>query len=452
MAPLALLLKERGFEVSGSDANPFPPMSDLLAKAGVPIKIGFSPSHLEPPPDLVIVGNAVSKNNPEVETLLAKKIPYLSMPQALERFFLVDRVPIVVAGTHGKTTTSGLLAWLLESAGRRPGFLVGGVLRNLERSAQVGFPPYFVLEGDEYDTAFFDKGPKFLHYHPKFLVLNPIEFDHADIYHNLDEVMTSFRRLAETMPTDGFTALHAGSENVQRLIPSLKGEWVTFGLSTKADVTADRIRWGEASRFRLIERGKPVAELATPLWGEHNLENLLGVIAILRRIGLTPDEIQRGLAGFQGMKRRQEILGTWNGITLVDDFAHHPTAIHETLKGLRGRFPGRRLWALFEPRSNTTRRNIFQQEFTACFEAADCVVLAPVYQPEKIPEPERLDPGKIARQLEQAGKRALAASTIDEIVPFVLEETRPGDLVCLMSNGNFGGLGQRLASRWKDPS
>ena len=447
MGALAGLLKARGFEVTGSDQNVFPPMSDQLAALGVSVQSGFSPENLNPAPDLVIIGNAVSRNNPEVEAVLAKGIPYSSMPQCLWERFLQERFRIVVAGTHGKTTTTGLLAWLLERTGNSPGFLVGGLLPNFGGSSQLGEGNCFVVEGDEYDSSCFDKGPKFLHYRPQILILNPIEFDHADIYRDLPHLMTSFEKLVDAMPKEGLVIAHAANSNVRSLLSRIPCRTVTFGITAGADVAATDLRLEEKIRFRLQLRGKDQGELSTPLIGRHNVENLLGVLAVTTELGIPLSSLQLPLSEFRGVKRRQEVLGTFRGVTVIDDFANHPTAIRETLRALRGRYPRARLWAIFEPRSHTTRRRIFQREFVEAFSAADRVVLGAVYQPERIPPDERLDPGQLVADLVRNGKEASYLPAVDEISAAAAREARSGDVICLMSNGSFGDLAGKLIAR-----
>lgn len=447
MGPLAILLKEKGYEISGSDQNIYPPMSDQLAQWGIPVKRGYSPENLNPAPDLVVIGNAVSRNHPEVEATRTRNIPYLSMPEALDRFFLKDRTPLVVAGTHGKTTATALLTWLLERTGQKPGYLVGGILKNFNRASGAGGGKYFVVEGDEYDSAFFDKGPKFLHYHPEYLILNPIEFDHADIYRDLPHLMTSFEKLIEMMPKHGVVIAHAANANARSLLSRIPCRTVTFGIGFDADFSATDIRLEEESRFRLMVRGKKSLELASPLIGRHNVENLLAVVALLFELGIGVEPIPAALAEFQGIRRRQEILGTFRGVTLVDDFAHHPTAVRETLAALRTRYPRARIHAIFEPRSQTTRRKVFQTDFASAFGAADRVIFGPVYQPEKIPPEERLDPEAIVADLARQNKEAAALPSVEAIAESVGLEARSGDVVCLMSNGSFGGLAAKLATR-----
>ncbi len=448
MASLAGLLKEKGFEVTGSDTNVYPPMSDQLASLGIPVQIGYRAENVTVTrPDLVVVGNAISKGNIEVEEVQKRNIPLLSMPQALSRFFLEDRLPIVITGTHGKTTTASLLAWTLERGGRSPGFFVGGILKNFSRSYQLGTGKPFILEGDEYDTAFFDKGPKFLHYRPQMLILNAVEFDHADIYRDLDHLLESFSKLIDLMPKEGLIVADRESANVRNLIAKAPCRVITFGFGKEADLTAADLSFGEKSRFRLLKNGREIGLFESPLPGRHNLKNLLGVIGVALELGLNPSEIREALASFEGIKRRQEVLAEIGGITVIDDFAHHPTAVRETLEALRGKYGPRRLWAVFEPRSNTTRRNIFQKEFASAFDPADRVLFAAPYLPEKIPEAERLHPEEVVDDLKARGKNARYVPSIDEIVALLKKEGRSGDVICLMSNGGFGGIYDKILRR-----
>ena len=441
MASLAGLLKEKGYEVTGSDQNVYPPMSDQLAAMGVHVLIGYKPENLDvAKPDLAVVGNAISKDNAEILEVQKRGLPLLSMSQAIAEFFLENRFPIVVAGTHGKTTTASLLSWILERSGQSPSFFVGGILKNFGRSYQLGQGDYFVLEGDEYDTAFFDKGPKFLHYRPRMLILNAVEFDHADIYRNLDHVMESFAKLVALLPKDGLILADGDNANVRKLIANAPCRVITFGLEKGAALTADEIAFGEKTSFRALKDGGDVGRFASPLPGRHNLKNLLGVLGILLELGVTAADVQRALAEFENVKKRQDVLGAFKGVTLIDDFAHHPTAVAETLAALRGRYGRAKLWAIFEPRSNTTRRNIFQKDFAQAFDAADEIIFAAPYLAEKIPEGERLHPEKVVADLKARGKKAFFLPSIDDIVALIARDTKPGDVVCFMSNGGFGGI------------
>jgi UDP-N-acetylmuramate: L-alanyl-gamma-D-glutamyl-meso-diaminopimelate ligase len=357
---------------------------------------------------------------------------------------LENRFPLVVAGTHGKTTTASLLAWVLERSGQSPSFFVGGILKNFGRSYQLGQGDYFVLEGDEYDTAFFDKGPKFLHYRPRILILNAVEFDHADIYRNLDHVLESFSKLIALLPKDGLIFADGDNANVRKLIAGAPCRVVIFGLEADASLTADQIALGDKTAFRALRDGKEIGRFESPLPGRHNLKNLLGVLGVALELGITATDVQRSLSEFESVKRRQEVLATIKGVTLIDDFAHHPTAVAETLAAIRGKYAHRRLWAVFEPRSNTTRRNIFQKDFAAAFDAADEVVFAAPYLAEKIPEGERLHPEEVVSDLKARGKKARYVPSVDDIVAVLNGETRDGDVVCFMSNGAFSGIYEKI--------
>ncbi len=448
MASLAGLLKEKGHVVSGSDANVYPPMSDQLAALGIPVQNGYRPENIGQP-DLVIIGNAVSKTNEEVQEILRRGLPYYSMPQAVGELFLKERYPLVVAGTHGKTTTSALLAWSLERTGQAPGFLVGGILKNFGKSYQLGTGDYFVVEGDEYDSAFFDKGPKFLHYRPKALILNPVEFDHADIYRDLAHVMEAFSKLVRLLPKDGLILACSDSPNVLKLIADAPCRVLRYGLQEGADLTARDISLDGSTRFRLLKKGQDLGEMISPLLGRHNIQNLLGVLGVLLDLGIHLDDIRAALLEFQGVKRRQEILAEIRGITVMDDFAHHPTAVMETLAALRSRYPSGRLWAIFEPRSNTTRRKVFQNEFLGAFDSADEIIFAAPYLSEKIPEEDRLDPGLVVEGLKKRGKSTRYIPSVDAIVDILAAEARSGDVLCFMSNGGFGGVHAKTVEKLK---
>ncbi|MDO8461944.1 MAG: UDP-N-acetylmuramate--L-alanine ligase [Deltaproteobacteria bacterium] len=459
MGSLAGLLKEKGFEVSGSDANIYPPMSDQLQKLGVRLDEGYRAENLLPRPDLVVVGNAVSKTNPEVVALLQNEIPYCSMPEALKEFFLKGKKSLVVAGTHGKTTTASILSWLLTEASLDPCCFVGGILKNFDRSYRFGNGPYCVTEGDEYDTAFFDKGPKFVHYNPYAVLLGPVEFDHADIYKDLPQVLDAFEKLIGVLPENGLLVASADNPNTISLAKKFKGNVITYGFSPEAQFRAESFSFGPAggagptgTSFRLFKLDQFLGVIESPMMGEHNIQNLLGVIALLLQIGLSLDQMRRGLKTFQGVKRRQEVRGVVSDIVVIDDFAHHPTAIAETLKAIRARYKGYKLWALFEPRSNTSRRNTFQEEFASAFQGADQVVIADLYQPEKIPEGERLDISKLVGSLQIKGIKARFLPTVDEIVATVRQEVSSHSVLLVMSNGGFGGIHDKLLISLGEPS
>ncbi|MBI3611023.1 MAG: UDP-N-acetylmuramate:L-alanyl-gamma-D-glutamyl-meso-diaminopimelate ligase [Nitrospirae bacterium] len=452
MAALAGMLKAAGYRVTGSDANVYPPMSTMLERQGISYRVGFRPENIEPDTDLVVIGNAVSKTNPEVLAVLERGLPYRSFPQALAEFFLDGRVPIVVAGTHGKTTTAALAAWVLDCAGLSPGFLIGGWVKNFDANSRPGTGRYFVVEGDEYDTAFFDKGPKFLHYRPHAAILTSIEFDHGDIYNSLDEIKAAFRTFVRLIPSDGMLLAAEGDPNVQEVIREASCDTSTYGLNSSGRWHAEEIRFDtKGVSFRVMKDRTDLGRFRSPLVGKHNLNNAVAVIGLAFSLGLSADAIQKGIESFHGVKRRQEVAGEVNGIIVMDDFAHHPTAIRETLAGLRLQYPGRRIWAIFEPRSATSRRNVFQREFPSSFEPADRIVIAGLFAPEKIPAEQRLDPKRVAEDLRVLGKEAAFIPTADEIVRTVSPQLKSGDLVCVMSSGGFDGIHGKLLKALAGP-
>jgi len=448
MASLAGMLRSRGYEVTGSDQNVYPPASTLLERLAIPVRTGFRPENLEPPPDLVIVGNAVSRTNAEVEAVLARGLPYTSMAEALRRFFLAGKRSLVVAGTHGKTTSTALLARVLEAAGRDPGLMVGGEALDFGGNFRLGNGADFVIEGDEYDTAFFDKEPKFLHYEPKALILTAIEFDHADIYRDVDQVTAAFVKLCRLLPRDAPLIACADFPRVAIALGEAAATAESFGFAANADWRAVDIRdENQRTRFTAVVRGRSEIEIATRLMGEMNVRNSLGVYALCRRLGLSPEEIREGIGSFRGVRRRQEVLAE-EPVTVLDDFAHHPTAIAGTIEAVRRRYPGRRLWAVFEPRSNTSRRRIFQQEFPAALAGADRVILAQVFYKETdaLAPDERLSVDGVVAELRRRELDAETLPTTNEILERLRRETRAGDVVVFMSNGAFGGIPSRFAA------
>jgi UDP-N-acetylmuramate: L-alanyl-gamma-D-glutamyl-meso-diaminopimelate ligase len=461
MGTLAGMLKARGFHVTGSDQNIYPPMSEMLAQWEIPILKGFQAENLNPKPDLVIVGNAVSKTNPEVEALLASGIRYLSLPQALSEFFLEEKKSLVVAGTHGKTTTTILLSWILYALGLDPSFLVGGISKNFNASYRLGEGEYFVIEGDEYDTAFFDKGPKFWHYRPYQAILTGVEFDHADIYRDLEHLTGSFRRFVELIPPEGKLFLCGDNENVMKLIPHAQCPIITYGLGSSCEVHAEKISFSSAGvKFELIEKNKNLGEFRSPLPGRHNLQNLLGVLALILRAPSPStgegwgegdnahlNHLQNAVSKFQGVKRRQEIKGIAKGITIIDDFAHHPTAVAETIDAIRTQYPTQKIWAIFEPRSNTSRRAVFQKDYAQALAHADEIVIAKVFMPEKVKNAPLLDETKLAQEIALQGKPVIHDLEVDEIVSYVTARAKKGDVLLVMSNGGFGGIHQKLLER-----
>jgi UDP-N-acetylmuramate: L-alanyl-gamma-D-glutamyl-meso-diaminopimelate ligase len=445
MASLAAMLQERGYEVAGSDEAAYPPMSEFLAAKGIGILQGFRSANLQPVPDLVVVGNAISRGNPEVEYLLNFKIPRTSFPAAVSDFFLRDRTSVVVTGTHGKTTTTSMIAWALQRAGREPGFLIGGIAENFQSSYGLGNGHLFVIEGDEYDSAFFDKGPKFLHYLPDLAVIGNVEFDHADIYPNLEAVCVQFRRFVNLIPERGFLAVGADSACAVEVSRGALCEKETFALEGEHDWSARDIRLeGERSCFDILHRGKLYCHVRLPLFGTFNVRNALAATAVLRRAGLSEDDIQEGLEEFRGVRRRLQFLGEIRNIRIYQDFAHHPTAVRETLKAVRAAFPRERLWAIYEPRSATSRRNVFQHEIAAALCEADCVVLPPLFKPEKVPEGDRLSLARLVADLRAAGRSVWNPDGVASIIDLVCAEARGGDVIVILSNGGFGGIFEKL--------
>ena len=446
MASLAGLLQSRGYRVTGSDQNVYPPMSTYLQGVGISILSGYRAAHLQPRPDLVVIGNAISRNNPEADAALSQGIPYISFPQALGLFLIQSRTSLVVAGTHGKTTTSALAAWVLARAGLDPGFFIGGVSLNFNSGWNPGSGDYVVLEGDEYDSAFFDKGPKFLHYRPHNVILTSVEFDHADIYRDLDHLKEAFRRLVELIPSSGCLIACIDYGAVREVVGAAHCRLLYYSDKISADWTANNIhiRHGK-SLFEPIYRGASDGVVELNMIGRHNVQNALAVYAMGRELGIDRDKLRDGLATFAGVKRRQEIKGNKGGVLVMDDFAHHPTAVKETLSGVKEAYPGRRLWAIFEPRSNTSRRNIFEQEFAQALALADRIVIAGLHQPEKVPEPERLSVEKVVRAINGAGEpRAVAIEKADSIASYVAENAVPNDIVVVMSNGGFDGVQDKI--------
>ncbi len=450
MASLAGMLKERGFHVTGSDNAAYPPMSDLLASLGIPVSQPFSESNLQPRPDLVVVGNAISRGNSELEYVLDHHLPLQSMPQVLHDEFLAGHERLVVAGTHGKTTTSSLLAWLFYHAGRAPSFLIGGIPENFGSSFMLGEGDEFILEGDEYDTAFFDKGPKFLHYFPDAVILTSVEFDHADIYKDLDEVKTAFKRLVNLVPRRGLLLAWDGHPNVDECVGRAFCRVERYGFEEVSTWRISDVAYTSASTsWSVLRDGTPWAEFDFSLAGEYNVLNATAAAAMAANYGIPKDTIAEALRGFRSVKRRLEVKAEVYGITIIDDFAHHPTAIAGTLKAVSTRYPGRRLWAILEPRSNTLRRKVFQSELAESLSLADQVVLAGIFKSQAIPEPERLDPAAVVAALKEGGKPARLLDTADAIVESISPELREGDVVVILSNGGFGGIYEKLPARLK---
>ena len=447
MATLAAMLKRKGLDVRGSDADVYPPMSDFLAAEGIPVFSGYRAEQITSELDLVIVGNAISRGNPELEEVLDRKIRYCSLPEAIREHFLWGARSIVIAGTHGKTTTTSLTGWVLTDGGADPSVLVGGIARNFGEhgsSYRMGGGRDFVIEGDEYDSAFFDKTAKFLKYLPDIAVINNVEFDHADIYADMDAVTTAFARLVRLVPRKGLLLIGADSPAAQALASRAVSRLQTFGTSPGLDWQAHDLEAEAGStRFRVRHKGEHFGEFTVPLLGAHNVRNALAAIAVATEVGIDPTRIHDALRRFAGVKRRLEVSGVADGVTVYDDFAHHPTAVAETLNGLRAAQPSARIWAVFEPRSASSCRRIFQAEFARAFGAADEVLIAPVFR-STLPEDERLSVSELVSDLRCSGQSAHAPASLDEIVTTIVREHRPGDLVVLMSNGGFGGIHGKL--------
>jgi UDP-N-acetylmuramate: L-alanyl-gamma-D-glutamyl-meso-diaminopimelate ligase len=440
MAALAGLLHDDGCRVTGSDGRLYPPTSTILERLGLEVHEGFDPAHLNPAPDVVVVGNAISRGNPEVEELLDRRLAHTSMPRLISERFLEGRHSIVVAGTHGKTTTASMLAWVLESAGREPGFLIGGAPANFDSSYRIGRGKAFVIEGDEYDTAFFDKGPKFMHYRPDTALVGTVEFDHADIYGDLQQVKTVFRRLVNLVPRRGLVVLDEDCAVTREVAAGALSRIEGYGFE-RGLWRATAFSEGESGAlFRLLRGGEPFADLSLGVGGMHNVRNALAVAAAASEQGLSPDEIAAGLASFRGVSRRLELKGEAGGVLVLDDFAHHPTAIAETLATVRRRYPDRRIRAVVEPRSWSMRRNVFQERLPAAFDAADEVVIAEVYAADALTVDERLDPEKLIDDLQAGGGEARYLPKVEEIVSYLSGSAHAGDVVVVMSNGAFGGI------------
>jgi UDP-N-acetylmuramate: L-alanyl-gamma-D-glutamyl-meso-diaminopimelate ligase len=447
MAALAGMLAERGYRVSGSDNQLYEPTASLLAHLRVEVKPNFGAHNLTPPPDLVVVGNVITRNNPEAQALMASALPYVSMPEALWHFFLSARRVLMVAGTHGKTTSTAMMAHVLIAAGGDPSTLVGGVAKDFGSNYRLGAGGDFVIEGDEYDTAFFDKRPKFLHYRPRGAIITAVEFDHADIYRDLDHVKSAFRALAQEMDPAGLLVVCADSPAAIEVTEETRAWRATYGLGAGEFRAVDVSVGAEGARFS-IERGGKLIEkgMRLPIGGRMNVANALGVSVLLAEFGVNQDELASGLESFRGVVRRQEVIGEVGGITVIDDFAHHPTAIRATLAAVAERFAGRRILAAFEPRSNTARRNVFQHEFAASFDRAARVYLAPVYFKENDPIPAagRLSVNALAEAISARGPAAFACASTEEILNRMAADARSGDVALLMSNGPFDNLKNRL--------
>ncbi len=459
MASLAGMLQERGFRVTGSDAASYPPMSTFLETLGIPVAQPFAEANLDPRPDLVVIGNALSRGNVELERVLDQRIPFCSLPQILHDEFLVGKDVLVVAGTHGKTTTTSMLAWIFETAALHPSFLIGGIAENFGRSFGLGQGQHFILEGDEYDTAFFDKGPKFLHYFPDSVILTSVEFDHADIYKDLEAVETAFKRLVNLVPRRGRiiafdsreTAGENQSANLDRCLQKAFCPVERYGLSDRANWRIANLNLAEEkTSWSIFRDQKPWADFNFPLGGEYNVWNATAAAALAAHYQISKDVIAQALQTFRSVKRRLEVKAQIDGITIIDDFAHHPTAIAQTIRALRSRYPQSRLWVVLEPRSNTMRRNVLQDALARSLAQADEVVIAAIFKSEAIPAPERLDLDRVAAEIQKQGKPARILPDADAIVQAIAPQLRPHDVVAILSNGGFGGIYEKLPQRLRE--
>lgn len=451
MGAFAGMLQAAGFEVRGSDRNVYPPMSTELSALGIPWMEGWDAAHLDWAPDLVIVGNVCRRDNPESVAAEARGIPSVSFPQAFGDLFLVDAVPVVVTGTHGKTTTTALTTCVLHHVGAAPGMLVGGVTRNFDSTFLLGggAGAPFVVEGDEYDTAWFDKGPKFLHYRPRICVLNNIEFDHADIYDTLEEIEENFDRLMDLLGPETLLLANVDDPLVMKRAARAQGRVRTYGFGPEASLRAIDVEPNAAGcAFTFVEDSLARGRVQSPLAGRHNVWNALAAIGVARSLGYSIEAAVAGLAEYRGVKKRQEEKGAARGVLVIDDYGHHPTAIDETLRALRARYPGRRLWAVYEPKSNTARRNVHQQAYAACFDAADQVLFSrPFVKEDKLTADEKLDLDQLVADLTARGRPARHRPTVDALVTLLADEAQPGDVVVFMSSSGFEGIHDKLLAR-----
>lgn len=442
MASLAGLLKEKGYRVTGSDINFYPPMSTQLETLKIPIMTGYKAENLEPAPNMVIVGNVISRDNPEAQRLMELGLPYMSLPQAMSEFLIENRNSVVIAGTHGKTTTTSLAAWVADCAGLNPGFLVGGIPKNYNQSFKVPRGDWFVIEGDEYDTAFFDKVPKFIHYKPKFVILTSIEFDHADIYKDLDAVKDAFIKLLKLIPQDGVLIYNAEDKNIASILHHCQAPKVSYGWK-QGDVQIHEHRVQRTGiEFSLSYKNRP-HEFFLPMFGEYNVWNAAAVYALVEHTGWKVS-LKDAFTRFQGVKRRQELIGSPNNIQIIEDFAHHPTAVEKTIVTFKNRPGGGKIHAVFEPRSATSRRNIFQDDYARAFKQSDFVYIAKPFAQEKIPLEQRFSSEKLVGEVNEAGSKAYLCQDVPDIIAHIKENARPGDTVLVMSNGGFDGIYGKL--------
>jgi UDP-N-acetylmuramate: L-alanyl-gamma-D-glutamyl-meso-diaminopimelate ligase len=452
MAPLAGMLREHGFRVTGSDSGVYPPASTLLESLGISFFNSFDAAHLQPAPDLVVVGNIIARGNPELEEVLDRRISYRSMPEILEEVFLPGKHSIVVSGTHGKTTTTAMLAWIFHTAGKRPNFLVGGVAENFGKSYGLGGGPEFILEGDEYETAFWDRGPKFFHYHPDDLIVTSLEYDHADIYPDFETYELAFRRLVNLVPRRGRVVLWGDTAEsgpaLQRAAEKAFCPVETYGFGAENDWVASDLAIEDGTmRFQVTHLGKSFGNFALTATGRHNVLNAMSAMVVAQGRGISADEIGAALATFRSVKRRMDVKGEIGGVLIVDDFAHHPTAVKATIDAARARWPGRRLWAILEPRSNSMRRKVFQEALPKALALSDRVILGGVFRALQLGDENRLDPETVAASVRALGKDARVFPSSDAIAEHLVAQAQAGDLLLIMSNGSFDGLCEKLLKK-----
>ena len=452
MAPLAGMLREHGFRVTGSDSGVYPPASTFLERLGIEFNHAFAAENLRPAPDLVVIGNIIARGNPELEEVLDRRIPYRSMPEILEEVFLPGRHSIVVSGTHGKTTTTAMLAWMFYTASRRPNFLVGGVAENFGKSYGLGGGEEFILEGDEYETAFWDRGPKFFHYHPDDLIITSLEYDHADIYPDFESYQLAFRRLVNLVPRRGRLVIWGDAEEAGQALRGAAEKAFcpveTYGFAEGNDwVTSEFTLNGDMMRFRVAHHGKPFGEFSMAATGRHNVLNAVAAVIVAQGRGIAAGEIAKALATFRSVKRRMDVKGEIGGVLMVDDFAHHPTAVKATIEAARGRWPGRRLWAILEPRSNSMRRKVFQEALPKALALGDRVILGGVFRAQQLGDENRMDPESVAANVRDLGKDARVLASSEAIAEHLAAEARAGDVLLIMSNGSFDGLCEKLLKK-----
>jgi UDP-N-acetylmuramate: L-alanyl-gamma-D-glutamyl-meso-diaminopimelate ligase len=452
MSPLAGMLREHGFRLTGSDSGVYPPASTLLESLGISFFHSFDAANMQPAPDLVVIGNIIARGNPELEEVLDRKIPYRSMPEILEEVFLPEKHSIVVSGTHGKTTTTAMLAWIFQTAGKRPNFLVGGVAENFGKSYGLGGGAEFILEGDEYETAFWDRGPKFFHYHPNDLIITSLEYDHADIYPDFETYQLAFRRLVNLVPRRGRVVIWGDAEDsgpaLRRAAEKAFCPVETYGFAGGNDwVARDFAVHGDTMRFRVAHKGEPFGEFELVATGRHNVLNAMAALIVAQGRGISAEEIAKALATFRSVKRRMDVKGEIGGVLVVDDFAHHPTAVKATIEAARGRWPGRRLWAILEPRSNSMRRKVFQEALPKALALGDRVILGGVFRAQQLGGENRLDPESVAEDVRAIGKDARVFPSADAIAEHLGAEVKAGDLLLIMSNGSFDGLCEKVLKK-----